>query len=63
VKKLCVQRYAVSQEELRPYFSEDHVLSGMFTVVEAFIWYASERNKSVDVGIKTVRFFFHIDGC
>lgn len=32
-EKLRQQRYAISQEELRPYFPEDKVLTGLFSVV------------------------------
>lgn len=33
-EKLRQQKYAFSDEELRPYFPVDHVLKGLFTVVE-----------------------------
>jgi len=33
-EKLRVHTYAISQEELKPYFSEDNVVSGMFALVE-----------------------------
>lgn len=32
-EKLRQKRFALSQEDLRPYFPEDHVLKGLFTVV------------------------------
>lgn len=58
-EKLCVKQYAVSQEELRPYFPEDHVLKGMFTVVQRLYGIQVKEIKDVDTWHKDVR-FFHI---
>ena len=58
-EKLCVKQYAVSQEELRPYFPEDHVLKGMFTVVQRLYGIQIKEIKDVDTWHKDVR-FFHI---
>ena len=33
-EKLRLKKYAISQEELKPYFPEQHVISGMFGLVE-----------------------------
>lgn len=58
-EKLKQQKYAISDEELRPYFPEDTVLKGLFTTVnKVFGVTVSEREKgSVDVYHKDVRFF------
>lgn len=58
-EKLKQAKYAISDEELRPYFPEDKVLSGLFyTVNKLFGINVSERAKGeVDTWHKDVRFF------
>ena len=58
-EKLKQAKYAISDEELRPYFPEDRVLSGLFTTVNRlFGIQVTEREKGqVDVWHKDVRFF------
>lgn len=58
-EKLKQAKYAISDEELRPYFPEDRVLSGLFTTVNRlFGIQVKERAKGeVDVWHKDVRFF------
>lgn len=60
-EKLCVKHHAVSQEELRPYFPEDRVLEGMFTVVQRLYGLKVKEVKGVDVWHKDVRFFHIFD--
>jgi len=56
-EKLQQHKYAISQEELKPYFPEERVLKGMFYVVERLYgMQVSERN-DVDVWHEDVRFF------
>ncbi len=49
--------YAFSQEDLRPYFSEDNVLKGMFQVIKKLYGMRVEELKGVDVWHEHVRFF------
>jgi len=58
-EKLKQAKYAISDEELRPYFPEDKVLSGLFTTVnKLFGIQVKERAKGeVDTWHEDVRFF------
>jgi len=57
-EKLKQQKYAISDEELRPYFPEDRVLSGLFTTVnKLFGITVTEKKDGVDTWHKDVRFF------
>lgn len=57
-EKLKQQKYAISDEELRPYFPEDRVLTGLFeTVNRLFSISVKERTNEVDTWHKDVRFF------
>ncbi len=56
-EKLRQHRYAITQEELKPYFPEDRVLSGMFTVVNKLYGIEISEIKGVDVWHEDVRFF------
>ena len=58
-EKLKQAKYSISDEELRPYFPEDRVLSGLFTTVNRlFGIQVQEREKGqVDVWHQDVRFF------
>ncbi|NVK24431.1 MAG: oligopeptidase A, partial [Gammaproteobacteria bacterium] len=58
-EKLKQARYSISDEELRPYFPEDKVLSGLFMTVEKLFGIeVTEKPKgSVDTWHKDVRFF------
>lgn len=60
-EKLREQRYAFSEQELKQYFPEDVVLSGMFKVVES-LYGLSMRLSSAPVWHETVRFFDVHDG-
>lgn len=56
-EKLQQHKYAISQEELKPYFPEDKVLSGMFAVVERLYGFKIIERQDIDVWHKDVRFF------
>jgi oligopeptidase A len=56
-EKLRQRDYAISQEELRPYFPAERVMDGMFEVVGKLFGITIERVESVDVYHKDVRFF------
>ncbi len=56
-EKLQQHKYAISQEELKPYFPEDKILSGMFAVVERLYGFKVSERKDVDVWHQDVRFF------
>jgi oligopeptidase A len=56
-EKLKQQKYAVSDEELRPYFPEDKVISGLFEVVSRLYSLSIVEVKGVDTWHEDVRFF------
>ncbi|KAJ0346068.1 hypothetical protein COL154_013909, partial [Colletotrichum chrysophilum] len=56
-EKLRQQRYAISQEELKPYFPEDKVINGLFAVVNRLYGLQIKERDNVDVWHKDVRFF------
>lgn len=56
-EKLRLHRYAISQEELRPYFPVDRVLSGMFQVVNRLYGLTIQAREDVELWHPTVRFF------
>lgn len=56
-EKLRQRDYAISQEELRPYFPAERVMDGMFEVVSKLFGITIECVESVDVYHKDVRFF------
>ncbi len=56
-EKLRQQRYAFTQEELKPYFSESRVIPGLFAVVERLFGIQISEIKDVDTWHSDVRFF------
>lgn len=56
-EKLRQQRYSISQEELRPYFPEDKVVMGLFSVVNRLYGLDIKERHDVDTWHKDVRFF------
>lgn len=56
-EKLKQQKYAVSDEALRPYFPEDRVISGLFEVVSRLYSLSIVEVTGVDTWHKDVRFF------
>ncbi|OOR98466.1 oligopeptidase A [Haemophilus paracuniculus] len=49
--------YAINDEELRPYFPEDRVLSGLFELMKRIFGLRIEEKFGVDVWHENVRFF------
>jgi len=56
-EKLRQHRYAISQEEVKPYFPENNVVNGMFDVVRRLYGLTISEVKNIDVWHKDVRFF------
>uniref|UniRef100_UPI002147A30E M3 family metallopeptidase n=1 Tax=Endozoicomonas sp. ONNA1 TaxID=2828740 RepID=UPI002147A30E len=56
-EKLRQQRYAISQEELRPWFPAEKVVNGMFSVVERLFGITFEKVTDVETWHKDVGFF------
>jgi len=56
-EKLKEQKYAISDELLRPYFPEDRALNGLFEVVNRLYGITVKEQPSVDTWHKDVRFF------
>jgi oligopeptidase A len=61
-EKLRQQRYSISQEELKPYFPENKVVTGLFSVVNRLYGLDIKERKDVDVWHQDVRFFDIFDG-
>ena len=49
--------YAINDEELRPYFPEDRVLSGLFELMKRILGLRIEEKFGIDTWHKDVRFF------
>jgi len=60
-EKLRQHQYAISQEMLKPYFSEESVLSGLFEVVNRLYGISISQKHDVDVWHKDVRFYEIVD--
>ncbi len=56
-EKLKQEKYAISDEILRPYFPEDKVLSGLFETVNRLFGIEVKEVQGVDTWHKDVRFF------
>jgi oligopeptidase A len=56
-EKLKQQRYAISDEDLKPYFPVDKVLSGLFELVEKLYRVHIQQNISVESWHEDVRFY------
>jgi oligopeptidase A len=56
-EKLRQHRYAITQEELKPYFPEDRVIGGMFEVVQRLYGIQITEVQGVDCWHPDVRFF------
>ncbi|WP_193163472.1 M3 family metallopeptidase [Microbulbifer hainanensis] len=57
-EKLKQERYAISQEALRPYFPYNRVLDGLFAVVEKLYGVTAEADPSVPSWHPDVQFFW-----
>ena len=60
-EKLKQDRYAISDEELRPYFPESKVVAGLFEVVHRLFGLQIRERKDVDTWHKDVKFFDVLD--
>jgi oligopeptidase A len=56
-EKLKQNRYAISDEELRPYFPESKVVSGLFEVVHRLFGLTITEKPAIDTWHKDVKFF------
>ncbi len=56
-EKLRQQRYAISQEELRPWFPAERSVDGMFSVVNRLYGIRFEQDENIETWHKDVRFF------
>ncbi|MBL4941399.1 MAG: oligopeptidase A [Colwellia sp.] len=56
-EKLKQSRYAISDEELRPYFPKDKVVSGLFEVVHRLFGLSIKLREGVDVWHEDVKFY------
>ncbi|WP_371187361.1 oligopeptidase A [Thalassotalea maritima] len=56
-EKLKQARYAISDEDLRPYFPEDKVIAGLFTVVERLYGITIKPRGDVETWHKDVSFY------
>ena len=56
-EKLKQERYAISDEELRPYFPESKVVAGLFEVVHRLFGLHISERQDVDTWHKDVKFF------
>ena len=56
-EKLKQERYAISDEELRPYFPESKVVAGLFEVVHRLFGLNISEKQGIDTWHKDVKFF------
>ena len=56
-EKLRQQKYAISQEELKPYFPEPRVVGGLFSIVERLYGITIEEIDGIDTWHEDVRFY------
>lgn len=61
-EKLKEQRYAISDEALRPYFPEHRVVSGLFKVVQNLYGIKIKQRENVNVWHEDVKYFDIVDG-
>jgi len=63
-EKLRLERFSISDEELRPYFPLEHVMGGLFELVSELYNISLSENNDTDNWHKDVRFFdvFDADG-
>ena len=60
-EKLKQQRYAISDEQLRPYFPEQQVVQGLFAVVQTLFGIRIEEQENVAAWHPQVRYFVITD--
>jgi len=61
-ERLRLKTYAISQEELKPYFAEKNVVQGMFGLVEKLYGITIRENEDVPKWHESVRYFELFDG-
>jgi len=52
-----VKKYAISQEDLKPYFPEQHVIHGMFGLVEKLYGIVIKKNENKPIWHKNASYF------
>jgi len=60
-EKLRLKKYAISQEELKPYFPEQHVIQGMFGLVEKLYGIVIKKNENKPIWHDNAMFFDVLD--
>jgi oligopeptidase A len=60
-EKLKQSRYAISDEQLRPYFPENTVVAGLFTVVKKLFGLSITQKQGIDVWHDDVKFYEIVD--
>jgi oligopeptidase A len=56
-EKLRVKKYAISQEDLKPYFPESHVIQGMFGLVEKLYGIVIKKNENKPIWHENTSYF------
>jgi oligopeptidase A len=56
-EKLRQQKYAISQEELKPYFPEPHVINGLFAIVQRLYGLQIEAVNGVETWHEAVEYY------
>ena len=56
-EKLRVKKYAISQEDLKPYFPERHVIHGMFGLVEKLYGIVIQKNENKTIWHENASYF------
>lgn len=60
-EKLRQQKFAISQEELRPYFPDNHVLQGLFLIAQRLFGIKVKATPNKNIWHKDVKFFSIFD--
>ncbi|WP_019028720.1 oligopeptidase A [Colwellia piezophila] len=60
-EKLKQSRYAISDEQLRPYFPKDKVVAGLFAVVDKLFGLTIKQRTAIDVWHDDVNFYDIVD--
>jgi len=60
-EKLKQKRYSISDEELRPYFPENKVVSGLFEVVHRLFGLTIQEQNGIDTWHKDVKYYDVLD--
>jgi oligopeptidase A len=60
-EKLRERRYALNEEELKPYFALDAVIDGLFAITQRLFGVTLRRREDVDVWHRDVRYYDLVD--